>query len=101
MENHPHPGLSVRYDCIEPAGLTIAEAAAHLQVDERELDEVCHGRAPISAEMAVRIDLAFGGDAETWARLQAVYEVSQVRKRADEFQIMRLWPPERSTVAAD
>ena len=27
MKNPPHPGLSVRHDCIEPLGLTITEAA--------------------------------------------------------------------------
>jgi antitoxin HigA-1 len=26
-KNPPHPGLSVRHDCIEPLGLTITEAA--------------------------------------------------------------------------
>ena len=29
-----HPGETLREDCIEALGLTIAEAAEHLQVDE-------------------------------------------------------------------
>ena len=32
MKNPPHPGLSVRHDCIEPFGLTIGEAADILGV---------------------------------------------------------------------
>ena len=27
MKNPPHPGLSVRHDCLEPLGLTVTEAA--------------------------------------------------------------------------
>ena len=35
MKNPPHPGLSVRHDCIEPLGLTITEAAEVLAVTRR------------------------------------------------------------------
>ena len=27
MKNPPHPGLSVKLDCLEPFGLTVADAA--------------------------------------------------------------------------
>ena len=30
MKNPPHPGLSVRHDCLEPLGLTVTEAARRL-----------------------------------------------------------------------
>ena len=32
MKKPPHPGLSVRLDCIEPLGLTVVEAAKRLGV---------------------------------------------------------------------
>jgi plasmid maintenance system antidote protein VapI len=32
--------------------------------------------------MAIRLDKAFGGGAETWLRLQAAYDLAQARKRA-------------------
>ena len=101
IEDAAHPGVSVRLDCIEPAGLTIAEAAAHLHVDEATLTEVCYGRAPITAELAIRIDMAFGGDPIIWLQLQADYELAEVMKRADEFRIERLWPRDDSAAAAD
>ena len=34
MKNPPHPGLSVRCDCLEPLGLSVAEAAQKLGVDD-------------------------------------------------------------------
>jgi antitoxin HigA-1 len=30
MKNPPHPGLSVRLDCLEPLGLSVAEEAKTL-----------------------------------------------------------------------
>ena len=40
MKNPPHPGLSVRYDCLEPLGLSVAEAAQKLGVDDKELSDI-------------------------------------------------------------
>ena len=68
MKNPPHPGRSLLRDCIEELNLTIAETAEHLQIEESTLAEVCRCRAPITADLAVRIDMAFGGGADTWLR---------------------------------
>jgi addiction module HigA family antidote len=68
MKNPPHQGLSVRHDCIEPLGLTITEAAAALGVTRQTLNNLVNGKSGISADMAIRIDKAFGGGAETWLR---------------------------------
>ena len=37
--------------------------------------------------MAVRLDKAFGGGAETWYRLQAAYDMAQALRRADAIQV--------------
>ena len=71
MKNPPHPGLSVRYDCLAPLGLSVAEGAKVLDVTRQALNNLLIGRAGISAEMAIRLDKAFGGGAETWLRMQA------------------------------
>ena len=42
--------------------------------------------------MAIRLDKAFGGGAETWYRLQANYEMAQALKRADRIKVKRLSP---------
>ena len=90
LENPPHPGLSVRYFCIEPCGLTVAEAAAHMQVDADELAAVCDARAPITADLAVRIDMAFGGNPTVWLQLQADHDLAKAQERAKPLQIERL-----------
>ena len=89
MHSPPHPGSSVRHDCIEPLGLTVTEAAKALAVSRQTLDNLLNGRSGISPEMAIRLDKAFGGGAEAWLRLQAAYDLAQAMKRADDIKIGR------------
>jgi addiction module HigA family antidote len=90
MKSPPHPGHSIRHDCIEPLGLTISEAAKRLGVSRKQLSEIVNGHAGISPEMAIRLDKAFGGGAETWYRLQAAYDLAQAMKHADQIKVERL-----------
>lgn len=92
MTNPPHPGLSVRHDCLEPFGLNVTEAAKRLCVSRKQLSDIVNCHAGISPEMAIRLDMAFGGGAETWLRLQAAYDLAQAMKRADEIKVERLSP---------
>jgi addiction module HigA family antidote len=87
MKNPPHPGQSVRYDCIEPLGLTITEAAEALGVRRQTLNNLVNSKSGISAEMAIRLAKAFGGDAETWLRLQTAYDLAQARQHEGEIKV--------------
>ena len=87
MKNPPHPGLSVRHDCIEPLGLTITEAAEALGVTRQTLNNLVNGKSGISADMAIRLDKAFGGGAETWLRLQMAYDLAQARRREADINV--------------
>ena len=90
MKNPPHPGLSVRHDCIEALDLTITEAADVLGVTRQTLNNLVNGKAGISPEMAIRLDKAFGGGAETWLRLQMAYDLAQARQRESEIKVKRV-----------
>lgn len=80
MKSPPHPGRIVRQDCVEPLGLTITEAARVLGVTRQALNNVVNGKAGVSPEMAVRLSKAFGGSPELWLRLQANYDLAQLRQ---------------------
>ena len=95
MKNPPHPGLSVRYDCLEPLGLSVTEAARRLGVSRKQLSSIVNGRAGISAEMAIRLDKAFGGGATTWYQLQAAYDMAQAIKGAEDIRVERVVGEER------
>ncbi len=90
MKNPPHPGFSVRHDCLEPLGLSVTEAARKLGVSRKQLSDVVNGHSGISPEMAIRLDKAFGGGANTWYRLQAAYDLAQAMKKADQIKVERL-----------
>ena len=91
MQNPPHPGLSVRHDCLEPLSLSVTEGANKLGVSRKGLSRLVNGHSRISPEMAIRLDRAFGGGAEVWYRLQTDYEFAQAMQRADEIKVERVW----------
>src|SRR3984957_19223099 len=90
MKSPPHPGLSVRHDCLEPLGLTVTAAANILGVTRQALNNLVNGKSGISPEMAIRLDKAFGGGAETWLRLQMAYDLAQPRRHEGEIKVKRV-----------
>lgn len=90
MKSPPHPGLSVKHDCLDPLGLTVTETAAALGVSRKVLSDIVNERAGISAEMAIRLAKAFGGTPDVWVRMQAAYELAQAQKNADHIKVRRL-----------
>ncbi len=90
MKSPPHPGLSVRHDCLEPLGLSVTDAARRLGVSRKQLSDVLNGHSGISPEMAIRLDKAFGGGADTWFRLQAAYDLARAMKKADTIKVRRI-----------
>ena len=89
----PHPGLTVRHDCLEPLGLTVTAGAKVLGVTRQALNNLLNGKSGISPEMAVRLARAFGSSAETWLGIQMDYDLAQVRRREKEIGVRRVKSP--------
>ncbi|MDP1730858.1 MAG: HigA family addiction module antitoxin [Devosia sp.] len=87
MLNPPHPGQAVRLDCLEPLGLTVTEGARVLGVSRQALNNLVNGKAGITPEMAIRLDKAFGGGAETWLRMQMSHDLAQALKNAASIKV--------------
>jgi len=79
--NPPHPGETLREDVLPALNLKIAALARHLGYGREHLSRVLHGRAPISADLAVRLERAGIGRAKTWLAVQADYDVWQSEQR--------------------
>ncbi|MDE0241243.1 MAG: HigA family addiction module antitoxin [bacterium] len=92
MIGPPHPGLSVRKNCLEPLGLSVTEAARLLGVARHTLSRVLNGRAGISPEMAIRLEKAGWSNAEFWLRRQTTYDLVQARKHEDHISVRRYQP---------
>ena len=89
MKNPPHPGDFIRTEIIEPAGLSVTDAAKALQVSRPALSSLLNSRANLSGEMALRIEKAFGLSMDTMLRMQAWYDAQTMRRRAGEIDVKR------------
>lgn len=90
MRKPPHPGKLIRHDCLAPLGLSVTAAARVLGVTRQALNNLVKGRAGISPEMAIRLDRAFGGGAETWLRVQVAYDLAKALERAHAIRVKRV-----------
>ena len=89
MKHPPHPGRLVK-DNIEELGLSVAAAAEGLGVTRQQLYKIIKQESAISPEMAVRLEKAIGSTADAWLRMQAAYDLAQVRLREDTIKVRRL-----------
>lgn len=81
MYNPPHPGETLLEDVLPELNLSIAELARRLGFARETLSRIMHGHAPISPDLAVRLELAGIGTARTWLGVQADYDLWQAQHR--------------------
>ena len=87
MKNPPHPGQSVRHDCLEPLGLSVTAGARALGVSRQALTNLVNAKSAVSPEMAIRFEKLGWGTADGWLHQQTAYDLAQARKRADTIQV--------------
>ena len=87
LMNPPHPGEIVKYECLEPLGLTVTRAAKGLGVSRQTLSELVNERAGVSVQMALRLSMSFGSTPETWLGMQTAYDLAKAR--CDEIKVER------------
>lgn len=92
MKNPPHPGRSVRENCLQPLDLSVTDAAGVLGVARHTPSRVLNGRAAISPEMAIRLEKAGWSGADFWLRRQAAWDLAQARKGGHAIQVERYQP---------
>ena len=87
MKNPAHPGGFIKFEIIEPLGLSVTGAAEVLGVTRATLSTLLNERAHLSPEMALRIEKAFGVSMDTLMRMQNSYDIAQTRKREGEIKV--------------
>ena len=92
MKYPPHPGRSIKQNCLDALDLNVTEAAKVLGVARHTLSRVINGRAGISPDMAIRLEKAGWSNADHWLRLQTAYELAQARKDQDRIKVVRYEP---------
>ena len=91
MKSPPHPGEMIG-DALQDLEVSIIAAAKSMGVTRQQLHNVIAGRSVISTEMAFRLEQALGSTADTWLRMQANYDLAQVRARTASIKVTRLVP---------
>lgn len=93
MYNPPHPGETLREDVLPALGLSVSAAARQLGVTRGMLSRVLNGNAPISADLAVRLEkwlgVDRGGDAVKWLEMQASHDLWHAHARSRSLNVMR------------
>ena len=92
MHNPPHPGEVIRELCLEPMGLSVAKAASALGVSDGVLLDIVDGKAGISAEMAVRLSMAFNTSAESWLSQQMQHDLWLAEQQRESLAVTPLHP---------
>jgi addiction module HigA family antidote len=82
MFNPPHPGETLLEDVLPALGIKIAEFARRLGFARETLSRILHGHAPVSPDLAVRLERAGIGTARTWLGIQADWDLWQAEHRA-------------------
>jgi antitoxin HigA-1 len=77
MFNPPHPGEILREDILPELAISVTEAARQLGVSRVQFSRFINGHAGISADLAIRLAMWLGGNAQTWMRMQADYDLWQ------------------------
>lgn len=90
MHDPPHPGELIRELCLDPLNLSVTEAARALDVSRKTLSSILNGRSGISAEMALRLSIAFDTCAESWLNQQMQYDLWQAEMQRKRLRVKRL-----------
>lgn len=78
MYNPSHPGIVLREYL---SHVSITDAAKALGVTRVALSRILNGNTGISADMALRLEIAIGTSAEMWTEMQAQYELWQASQK--------------------
>ena len=89
ISNPVHPGDFIRTEIVEAHGLSVTAAAKALGVSRPALSNLLNQNADLFGEMALRIEKAFGVSMDTLMRMQAAYDIVQVRRGAGKIRVRR------------
>lgn len=79
-----HPGEVLREDYLEPLEMSANALAQALRVTSARINEIVREKRGITADTALRLARYFGGDAQSWLNLQAIYDLKRAEQESGE-----------------
>lgn len=89
----PHPGTILREEFLEPMELSVYALAKAIDVPRSRINEICHGRQGITANIALRLGRFFGVDPQWFMNMQAKYDLYVAGEELAEV-LLRIHPRE-------
>ena len=78
-----HPGPWLKRNVVDHFGLSVTDLADHLGVSRQSMSKLLNGHQGLSAEMAIRFEMAFRMNADTLMRMQLAHELAEAREQED------------------
>ncbi len=76
-----HPGELLHEEFLAPMGMTAADFAGRIGVEQQTVADICAEKSPVTMEMALRLERALGTTAQFWLNAQHAYDDSRELKR--------------------
>ena len=84
MPDYAIPPGDTLADVLQDRGMTQQELALRTGMAAKTINEIAKGKAPITAETALKLELIFGVKASFWLKLEMNYQEDLARIRAKE-----------------
>jgi antitoxin HigA-1 len=72
-----HPGQVLEEDFMQSFGLDARQLGEALKVPPASIEALVAARAPMTADLALRLERYFGVSARSWMNLQVLYDLDQ------------------------
>ncbi|MBM1207279.1 HigA family addiction module antitoxin [Pseudomonas fragi] len=74
-----HPGEYIHEVFVEELGLSQRELAEKLGVSPSTVSRILSSDMAVSADMALKLEEAFERSAESWLKMQSIYDLKKAR----------------------
>ena len=81
-----HPGEILKYDYLEPLGLSITQLANILGVSRKAVSAIVNERKSVTPAMALRLSKAFSTTTGLWLNLQQNFDLWQAAQNTSDWQ---------------
>ena len=89
-----HPGEMLLEEFLKPLGITQRALAEMIGVSYPRVNEIIHGKRGVTPDTALRLEQAFGMEAQFWLNLQMAWDLYHAQRApgADEIKKIRRAP---------